>query len=95
MVSYSILYDDALSIFGTHILFVVYTLPFVIKIDDLKHYDGDNGKLYIDKHDFNLYSCLHVSIAKIKNNIFLTFVFMLLVPSLPDFEDIELCKLSK
>ena len=45
--------------------FVVYTLPFVIKIDALKHYNGDNGKLCIDKHDFNLYSYLHLLIAKI------------------------------
>ena len=45
--------------------FVVHTLPFVIKIDDLKHYDGDNGKLCIDKHDFNLNSCLYLLIAKI------------------------------
>ena len=44
---------------------VVYTLPIVIKIDDLKHYDGDNGKLCIDEHDINLYSCLHLLIAKI------------------------------
>ena len=75
--------------------FVICTLPFVFDINDLKHYDGNNGKLCIDKQDFNLYSCLHLLIAKIQNNVFLAFVFMLFVPSLPDFEDFELCKLSK
>ena len=56
--------------------FVICTLPFVFNINDLKHYDGNNGKLCIDKQDFNLYSCLHLGLATIGNTVLLAFGFI-------------------